>query len=724
MSTFAGRAFFARGRPVELDKRLGKGGEGEVFSIRGDNALAAKLYAPHDAPKRQKKIWAMVRAGLADTTSTVAFPLHVIETDTSQFAGFLMRRVDLARPIHDLYAPGSRKRLFREADFRFIVRTALNAARAVAAAHAAGCVIGDINHSGFLVTQKAIVSLIDADSFQFMARGQPFLCEVGVPEYTPPELHGRSLAGIARTPDHDAFGLAVMLFQLLFMGRHPFAGVSRVGDKPIATAIAEHRFAYSRRRDTGLSPPPGAPSFDDVPATVAALFETAFDPKAGGGRPLPPLWVDALQVMERSLGPCPRNRRHHHASPRGQCPWCEMERLAGAPLFPEPTATGAASSNTAGGWVAFDDRAFAALLRELRPPQSFVYAPPSPIAKADRSRRRSMVRSRRAVAVLGIVGVLAVAVALIAAQPGLFMLWGFGAVAAVVALARAPSLEAAARSDLQDVDRRLDRAVRRIGEGLSLTALVALYDTLQDFGRRRAGLAKERSDVEATFRRERDDAIRMARLERFLIAHADLRGIGPSLVATLSSFGFDTAADIRRRDPTVTPGIGAVKAKTLRDWVDNLIQRIPAAPGLTAQERSELSQRIGAVDAMAASLDALIAREAARLRALLDALERARSARDAEVDGLLAERAAIVADLRSAGDRSPLDLSLPAIKLQAPRGAGTSSTASAPGTATSSGPNCPICGAVMIRRTARRGARRGARFWGCSRYPLCSGTRT
>jgi len=38
-------------------------------------------------------------------------------------------------------------------------------------------------------------------------------------------------------------------------------------------------------------------------------------------------------------------------------------------------------------------------------------------------------------------------------------------------------------------------------------------------------------------------------------------------------------------------------------------------------------------------------------------------------------------------------------------------------------PNCPVCGASMVLRTARKGAHAGSRFWGCSAYPACKGTR-
>lgn len=38
-------------------------------------------------------------------------------------------------------------------------------------------------------------------------------------------------------------------------------------------------------------------------------------------------------------------------------------------------------------------------------------------------------------------------------------------------------------------------------------------------------------------------------------------------------------------------------------------------------------------------------------------------------------------------------------------------------------PDCPLCGKSMLQRTAKRGASAGNRFWGCSGYPACRGTR-
>lgn len=38
-------------------------------------------------------------------------------------------------------------------------------------------------------------------------------------------------------------------------------------------------------------------------------------------------------------------------------------------------------------------------------------------------------------------------------------------------------------------------------------------------------------------------------------------------------------------------------------------------------------------------------------------------------------------------------------------------------------PLCPTCGAPMATRTARKGPHAGSRFWGCTKYPACTGKR-
>lgn len=50
-------------------------------------------------------------------------------------------------------------------------------------------------------------------------------------------------------------------------------------------------------------------------------------------------------------------------------------------------------------------------------------------------------------------------------------------------------------------------------------------------------------------------------------------------------------------------------------------------------------------------------------------------------------------------------------------------TSPVPQAATAAAPSCPVCGKKMMLRSVRRGVRAGNRFWGCSEFPDCRGTR-
>jgi DNA-binding helix-hairpin-helix protein with protein kinase domain len=179
------------GRAIALGAELGNGGEGVVYEVQADAAVAAKIYHRDKRAKRQQKVEAIVAAQLCKTTSRVAFPIDALFDSGNQFLGFTMARIARTKPIHNLYSPTSRKTSFPQATFPFLIHTALNIATAVAKVHNTGCVIGDINHSGILIADDAIATLIDCDSFQVTVGSKTFICEVGVPDFTPPELQGK-----------------------------------------------------------------------------------------------------------------------------------------------------------------------------------------------------------------------------------------------------------------------------------------------------------------------------------------------------------------------------------------------------------------------------------------------------------------------------------------------------------------------------------------------------
>lgn len=263
---------------VSVSELIGKGGEGEVYAIKGRSGQAVKIYNTSLRANREDKVRAMVGEGLALKTGLVAYPGEIVTDHRGNFLGFAMRRVSGYRPLHELYSPKSRQRHFPNSDYRFVIHAALNVARAVGKVHQTGCIIGDLNHSGVLVAQDATVALIDADSFQFSLNGKSYPCVVGVPDFTPPELHGKNLASVQRTIEHDNFGLAVAVFHLLFMGRHPYAGRYNGPDISLGDAIAQNRFAFSltRQAATLTTPPPSALTLNMFPDAIARAFENAF----------------------------------------------------------------------------------------------------------------------------------------------------------------------------------------------------------------------------------------------------------------------------------------------------------------------------------------------------------------------------------------------------------------------------------------------------------------
>jgi hypothetical protein len=208
------------------------------------------------------------------------------------------------------------------------VHATTNVARAFETMHDRDIVIGDVNSNNVVIHRTSKTRFIDCDSVQIRRDGRLFRCNVGVPDYQPPELQSVDLTTAERLPEHDRFGLAVMIFQLLFVGKHPFAGVVPAGvaaDATLGGNIAARRFFYAPdAARAGLRPPPGSLALSALPEAIAALFMRAFL-GAPADRPTAAAWREALRALESTTAPCERSRRHRYVRDVA-CPWCELER--------------------------------------------------------------------------------------------------------------------------------------------------------------------------------------------------------------------------------------------------------------------------------------------------------------------------------------------------------------------------------------------------------------
>lgn|GEM_PF-4757873 len=323
--------FETSGRRVPLGKKLGTGGEGAVYDAPffGPD-FVAKVYHRFLSSNRQAKLLAMVEGGTETLRKVAAWPVATLHLKPhGAICGFVMPKVVGYEPIHHLYGPGHRKQRFPNADWSFLVNAARNVSSAFDTIHAHHHVIGDVNQNNVVVARNSIVKLIDCDSFQITTAHSHYLCEVGVTHFTPPELQGHSFHGVHRTREHDNFGLAVLIFHLLLMGRHPYCGVySGSGEMPIEKAIQEFRFAFGNSASIKkMAPPPNSVSLEILPPAIISLFERAFTVEGvqTQRRPTARDWLIALETLKSQLKTCDRTPIHQYFDCLPVCPWCTLE---------------------------------------------------------------------------------------------------------------------------------------------------------------------------------------------------------------------------------------------------------------------------------------------------------------------------------------------------------------------------------------------------------------
>ena len=646
----------------------------------------------------------------ADRLNRVAaWPIETLHEASGSVVGFLMRKAGGHRPVFQLYGPKLRLREFPRADWRFLIHVAGNVARAFSTVHAAGLVVGDVNHGNLVVAQDGVVCMIDCDSYQVIKGGQTWYCEVGTGTHQPPELQAiTSYEGVPRSPNHDSFGLAVIIFQLLCIARHPFAGRHLGSGEPpsIEEAIARSRYAYSRDRTrTQLAPPPGSLAIEALTPGIQELFEQAFSPgSVDRGRPTPDRWVAALQELGADLRQCSVNRGHHFCNGLAACPWCVIEATSGTVLFPALFVTVAGQP---GGMVALWQQVMAVAEPAALPPfreLTGVGVGPS-LAAVDTGRK---ARLERLTAYLLAPAAALGALTLMPSGLGTLVTLGAGCLAYL-----------STKQPIRVADNEFRRRVR---------------DAERDWGALgrewmqpapRASFAQERAKLTAV--KERHDALpneRAARLQKlaenrrqqqldayldgFVIATNRIPGIGRAKVATLSAYGIDTAADIAEARILAIPGFGPAITRKLLAWrlQHEREFRFDPSKGLAAAdtlqvERDIAMERNRLENQVAAGLSGLRAIAAANL-----ARSRALEGRLAELQPRLAQ---VKVDANAAGPsmvahRRVSGVSLAVLVLAVAAGLnadGPLQHASIPAQVDASGPVLPLKPGPLVQAPAK-----------------------
>ena len=324
------------GKPIELGDLLGIGGEGSVYKIRKSRNVVKILNneSLKSDKSREAKLTVMINShpfanAPAKTKHTIAWPKALVYDEHKKFVGYTMPSISQVPELHLITNPSNRKKIGDIHSLENLYYIAYNIAIIFESLHKKNIVVGDISSKNILVNDDSSVAMVDCDSMQITDdKGIVYKCKVGTPEYTSPELHGKDLATHLRTTNHDCFGLAVIIFQLLMQGNNPFGGRQDMNDEEIVDLVTHckinHIFPYdTTTSNKSIMVPLMAPDFAKcIPNNIQKLFKHAFTTDT---RPTAAIWkkelANALLVMNR----CTQNLNHRHPK-QTECTFCNWHQ--------------------------------------------------------------------------------------------------------------------------------------------------------------------------------------------------------------------------------------------------------------------------------------------------------------------------------------------------------------------------------------------------------------
>ncbi len=245
---------------------VARGGQGSVYA-RGDTA-----YKVFDDPLAAPPAGKVAELGCVTDPHLIRPDQVLLDSDGAP-VGYTMRYLRDAWPLCRLFTRTFRERYGVLPATR--VRLVARMARTVAALHAAGVTVVDLNELNVLVSPAFDAAFfIDADSYQTPSYPATAVAEGIVDRHATPGVFD------AKT---DWFAFAVTTFQLL-VGVHPYRGVH-----PEAKGLDARMRGNLSVFDPRVRVPPSAEPFSDIPPRLRAWYEAVFE--LGERRP-PPLDLD------------------------------------------------------------------------------------------------------------------------------------------------------------------------------------------------------------------------------------------------------------------------------------------------------------------------------------------------------------------------------------------------------------------------------------------------
>lgn len=315
---------------VDTSNVLGRGAEASVYkAFIGKKLHAAKIF--HDAHKVDvEKIQAMIvnpPTNLTGETAGIkypryAWPISFILDSANQPVGFLMPLIDLAESftldhyydknlIPKLKAPD-------EVALSYKIEIAANLSALIADLHRHEHYFIDFKPQNIRVFKRThAVTLVDCDGFSIgSAQGIRYPAQLLSTDYISPEAFRNHASAKDLGMEQDKYALAVIIFQLLNGGIHPFQGILTDHDSSASTndeKAAAGLYPHGQIPNPKIKPRPQSIQgcFDDQ---TRIMFDNAFtaSPEL---RPTAEEWAAHFQSIlnNKLLGRCdehPYDIRH------------------------------------------------------------------------------------------------------------------------------------------------------------------------------------------------------------------------------------------------------------------------------------------------------------------------------------------------------------------------------------------------------------------------------
>lgn len=298
---------------LQEQSRVGQGGAGKIYLLndarypdtvakifhQADQCERAKIQAMLDAPP--DGIWMQSNGGHIPVLS---WPTYLLENEQGQAIGYLMPYVDtrLTVPMNT-YIDEIDSLPEHDQSISLRVAVARNLAAALAALHEKRDYFIDLKPQNILIYKESgNVCLLDCDGYAIGGGKYParqYSSQYLMPEILINRVEPQALA----LNDHqDRFALAVLIFQILDYGVHPFQGVPH--DQSIENANTDE-FAKRGWYAYGLTPNPNvSPARQSIheywDAEIRQLFDRAFTAKRPSQRPTATEWREHLDRLIRS----------------------------------------------------------------------------------------------------------------------------------------------------------------------------------------------------------------------------------------------------------------------------------------------------------------------------------------------------------------------------------------------------------------------------------------